>query len=100
MAQITNNDLLKEVKAIHAILKDHETRLKPLEQWKIAYDAADAAITKYKQENMDVALSIASKSTAFSDGVNKDFVKVVLQFLAVITTLLGLLYLTLQYFLK
>lgn len=100
MAQITNNDLLKEVKAIHGILRDHEERLKPLEQWKIAYDAADAAITKYKQENVEATMRVASKPTAFSDGINKDFARVVLQFLAVITALLGIVYLVLQYFLK
>lgn len=100
MAQITNNDLLKEVKAIHALLQDHEARLKPLEQWKIAYDAADAAISRYKQDHKEAASFMANKPSVFSDGVNKDFVKVVLQFLAVIASLLGIFYLVLQQFTK
>lgn len=91
--RITNSDLMKEVRGIHKILEDHENRLRQWEQFKIAYDAADAAVAKYKQEHTEVA-RIAGKATGlFSEGINKDFVNIVLKFLGVVTSMLGILYL-------
>jgi hypothetical protein len=99
MAEPTNGELLKEIKAVHAVLEDHEARLKPLEQWKIAYDAADAAITKYKQEHQDLSVSMKTAphtQSLLSDGVNKDFLKLVGSIVALLSAVVGVLYLIAQ----
>lgn len=47
----TNKDLLKEIKQINGNIANHHERIKTLEAWKIATDAAKSAIDQYKQEH-------------------------------------------------
>lgn len=48
---ISNKDLLKEIKAINGNIVNHHERIKSLEAWKIATDAAETAIAKYKLDH-------------------------------------------------
>lgn len=95
--QPSNGELLKEIKSVHTILQGHEDRLKELERWKIAYDAAMEAVKNYKQEHQEVT---RRADALFGGGVMKDFVNVVLKFLGLITTLLGILYLVVEQLVK
>lgn len=44
----TNQDLLKEIKAIQSTMLKIDGRVENLEIWKISTDASNAAIEKYK----------------------------------------------------
>ena len=89
MAGPTNSDIMREIKGINQTLIDHEGRIKPLEQFKIAYDAADAAITKYRSEHPETKANVVS-------GINKEFLKVIGQVVALFGSLLALLYLVVE----
>jgi hypothetical protein len=96
MAGPSNTDLMREIKAMGKVqldqgktLVDHESRIRQWERFKIAYDAADAALAKYRQEHPEAKVSTFN-------GINKDFVNIIIKFLGVISALLGLLYLIIQ----
>lgn len=52
--QYSNNDLMKELSATRAEVKDVSGRLAALETWKISQDAGKAAVDEYRrQESSD-----------------------------------------------
>lgn len=91
MANPTNNEILKEIRLIHKNMDSFDSRLRPLEQWKIAYDAADSAIAKYKRDqNIEPPVS---KGMA---ALNKDFLKLIVQLVSILGTALTIVYLVLS----
>ncbi len=97
MQEQVNVDVMTRINRIEVILEgvvnqqkqslsvqdDHEKRLRNVEKFQIAYEAAAKAL-----ESVDTNKGVAS--------LNKDFVNVVLKFLAVFTALIGLFYLIIQ----
>lgn len=79
----TNSDIYREILTIQGTMKKFEERLRPLEDWKVAYQAATEALDKAKIPQM----------TGQSGTLNAAFVKVVLKVLGYMTALVGLLYL-------
>lgn len=86
MPNTTNADLMREIKRgqeadenLLAMFKDHESRIRPLENFVIAYDAALKAVQNINPPR--------------TGSLNKDFVNVVLKFIALLTIMVGLIYL-------
>ncbi len=75
--------VVNQQKEAFRVQEDHGRRIRDVEKFQIAYEAAAKAL-----ESVDGGKSVA--------GLNKDFVTVVLKFLAFLTTLVGLFYLIIQ----
>lgn len=89
MGKPTNSDIYRKLSTVEQsqgsmlkMIEDHEARIRPLENWKIAYEAAVKALEGVPSRNLN--------------SLNSDFVKVVLRFLTVITALLGIVLLLVQ----
>lgn len=85
----SNTDIFRKVQDIekgqgemHAMIKDHETRLRPLENWKIAYEAA--------------AKALEGIHTSPASNTNKDFTTFVIKVIGMMTGIVALLYLMVQ----
>lgn len=79
--QPTNQDLLKEIKAMSAIVSKIDGRVFLLETWKIATDAASAAVDKYK----------ANENKTSDSWINKELIKVLAIALGAIVSLIALI---------
>lgn len=89
MVKPTNTDIFRKLTDVEKnqgsmlkMIEDHEARIRPLENWKIAYEAAVKAL-----EGMP-----GRKVTDLND----EFIKIIFKFLTVVTTLLGIIYLLIK----
>lgn len=92
----TNKELMTEIKEVSKAMRKLDERIIPLERWKIAFDAANAAIAEYKQQNENIAFATKEKSAQVAMGINKDFVNVVLKFIALLASVVALGFLIIQ----
>lgn len=89
----SNTDIFRKVQDIekgqadmHTMVKDHENRLRPLENWKIAYEAA--------------AKALEGIHASPNNNTNKDFSTFVVKVMGLMTAIVGLLYLMVQQLVK
>lgn len=85
----SNTDIFRKVQDIekgqgemHTMVKDHETRLRAVENFKVAYEAATKALEGVKANP--------------GNSTNKDFVNFVLKVTGLMTAIVGFLYLMVQ----
>lgn len=93
MASPSNTEVIREVKILGGRMDQFDSRLIPLEQWKIAYDAASAAIDKYKK---DQQLLVPAGKADGVNALNKDFLALVAKVVALLTSLTGIIYFLVQ----
>lgn len=89
-SRVSNADIFREVNQVKRdnsdmlnMIKDHEARIRPLENWKIAYEAAVKALD---------GVSTPRPTNA----INKEFVNIVTKFIALLTGMVGVIYLAIS----
>lgn len=103
MVEPTNSEILKELKSIHISIDNQEARIENLERWKIAFDAADAAVSKYKQEHIDNRSTVnlaANSGGLMGSATNEQFLKILGSIIALLASIAAILFAIINYVVK